>query len=141
MAFHNDIGRLGEDATCNYLQERGYMIVARNWRLGNIEIDIIAENDEYIVFVEVKTRTTTFGEVNPEQYVDEHKRKFMVVAGNGYIKHNKITKLLRFDICGVLWNRATNTMQEIHYFENAFRPRTKCIYSNSFNGQWKWHRR
>lgn len=141
MAFHNEIGRLGEDATCNYLQERGYKIVARNWRLGNIEIDIIAENDEYIVFVEVKTRTTTFGEVNPEQYVDEHKKKFMVVAGNGYIKHNKITKLLRFDISGVLWNRTTKSLQEIHYFEDAFRPKLRSIHSNSFHGQWKWHRR
>ena len=43
MALHNEIGHLGEDATCEYLKKNGYKIVERNWRLGNIEIDVIAE--------------------------------------------------------------------------------------------------
>lgn len=141
MAFHNDIGHFGEEATCRYLQDRGYKIVERNWRLGYIEIDIIAENDEYVAFVEVKTRTTRFADVNPEQYVDEHKKKFMTVAGNGYMKHNQITKLLRFDISGVLWNKDTNQVEEIRYYENAFRPKVRDIHNGTFNGQWKWHRR
>ena len=44
MALHNEIGHLGEDATCEYLKKNGYKIVERNWRLGNIEIDVIAED-------------------------------------------------------------------------------------------------
>ena len=55
MALHNEIGHLGEDATCEYLKKNGYKIVERNWRLGNIEIDVIAEDRRNIVFVEVKT--------------------------------------------------------------------------------------
>ena len=141
MALHNLIGHLGEDATCEYLIQHGYKIVERNWRLGNIEIDVIAENDTDIVFVEVKTRTTTFGEVNPEQYVDEHKRKFMTVAGNAYVKHNRINKNLRFDISGILWDKAKNEVADIHYYEDAFRPKLRTIHAGSFNGQWRWHRR
>lgn len=141
MALHNDIGHMGEDATCEYLTKHGYKIRERNWRLGNIEIDIIAENKQHIVFVEVKTRTTTFGEVNPEQYVDEHKRRFMTVAGNAYVKHHNIDKNLRFDISGILWDRATNRIADIHYFEDAFHPQMRSVYPSSLNGEWKWHRR
>lgn len=141
MALHNEIGHLGEDATCEYLAQHGYTIMERNWRLGNIEIDVIAQNKQYVVFVEVKTRTTTFAGVNPEQYVDEHKRRFMTVAGNAYVKHNKIDKLLRFDICGILWNKATNSVAEVHYYEDAFSPKLRSVKSGSFNGLWRWHRR
>ena len=141
MALHNDIGHLGEDATCEYLTKHGYKIRERNWRLGNIEIDIIAENKKNIVFVEVKTRTTTFGDVNPEQYVDDQKRRFMTVAGNAYVKHNNLDKPLRFDISGILWDRATNSVAGIHYFEDAFHPQMRSVYPSSLNGQWKWHRR
>jgi len=141
MALHNEIGHKGEDATCEYLTEHGYKIVERNWRLGNIEIDIIAENKQYIVFVEVKTRTTTFADVNPEQYVDEHKRRFMGVAGNAFVKHNQITKKLRFDIAGVLWNKTTDSIEQIRYYEDAFHPKLQTTHTGSYNGQWKWHRR
>lgn len=141
MALHNEIGHLGEDAACEYLSKRGYRIVERNWRLGNIEIDIIAENADYIVFVEVKTRTTTFADINPEEFVDEHKRRFMTVAGNGYIKHTKSNKNLRFDICGIIWNKLTNQPESIHYFEDAFHPKLRTYNASSHNGQWRWKRR
>lgn len=141
MALHNEIGHLGEDATCEYLTKKGYKIVERNWRLGNIEIDIIAENKTDIVFVEVKTRTTTFGEVNPEEYVDEHKRRFMTVAGNAYVKRHHSSKNLRFDISGIVWNKQTNRPEEIHYFEDAFSPKLRSVNSSSYNGQWQWKRR
>ena len=141
MALHNEIGRLGEDATCEYLCNHGYNIVERNWRLGNIEIDIIAENNDYIAFVEVKTRTTLYADTTPEQYVDAHKQRFMTVAGNAYIKHHKISKQLRFDICGILWNKSTNSPDTIHYYENAFVPKLKTVNASSYNGQWRWHRR
>lgn len=141
MALHNEIGHLGEDATCEYLIRRGYKIVARNYRLGNIEIDVIAENETDIVFVEVKTRTTTFGDVNPEQYVDAHKRRFMAVAGNAYIKHNRIDKNLRFDIAGILWNKQTGSVADIHYYENAFSPKLRTVKPSSYSGEWRWHRR
>ncbi len=141
MAQHNITGHLGEEATCTYLEQHGYKIVERNWRMGNIEIDIIAENKTDLVFVEVKTRTAAYADVNPEEYVDEHKRRFMTVAGNAYMKHHCIVKNLRFDISGILWNKQTNSVEEIHYYEDAFRPKLRTATANSHNGQWKWHRR
>lgn len=51
------MGKEGEERVAEYLKSLGYIIVKRNWRDRYGEIDIIAENDEYIVFVEVKTRT------------------------------------------------------------------------------------
>lgn len=141
MAQHNIIGHLGEDATCKYLEQHGYRIVERNWRLGNIEIDIIAENKTDLVLVEVKTRTTTFAHVNPEEYVDEQKKRFMTIAGNAYMKHKHIEKNLRYDISGILWNKRTNTVDDIHYYQDAFRPYLRTTTPSSHNGQWKWHRR
>ena len=129
MALHNEIGHLGEDATCEYLKKNGYKIVERNWRLGNIEIDVIAEDRRNIVFVEVKTRTTTFADASPEEYVDEHKRRFMTIAGNAYVKRNNISK------------KQTNQADEIHYYEDAFTPKLRSVNAGSYSGEWKWHRR
>lgn len=52
-----ELGRIGEDKVAKYLKNHGYIILKRNWRDRYGEIDIIAENDENIVFVEVKTRS------------------------------------------------------------------------------------
>ena len=52
----SEIGKLGEDFVCRYLSERGYNIISRNYRIKGGEIDIIAENGDYIAFVEVKSR-------------------------------------------------------------------------------------
>ena len=49
-------GFAGEDMAAKLLQEKGYKILARNWRCGHLEVDIIAETDDYLVIVEVKTR-------------------------------------------------------------------------------------
>ena len=57
MAIHNDLGRRGEEAAVEYLREKGYSILARNWRNVHKELDIIAQEDDELVIVEVKTRS------------------------------------------------------------------------------------
>lgn len=141
MAEHNDVGRIGEDLAAKELRKRGFSIRERNYRLGNIEIDIIAENKTTLVFVEVKTRTTTFANVQPEEFVDERKKRFMIVAGNGYIRYNQIDKQLRYDIIGILIDRQSHELKELHYFENAFTPKLRTRNTHSFSSEWKWHRR
>ena len=141
MAEHNDVGRIGEDLAAKELRKRGFSIRERNYRLGNIEIDIIAENKTTLVFVEVKTRTTTFANVQPEEFVDDRKKRFMIVAGNGYIRHNHIEKQLRYDIIGILLDRQCHEIKELHYFENAFAPKLRTRNALSFSSEWRWHRK
>ena len=52
----SEIGKLGEESVCAYLKKQGYKIAARNYRIKGGEIDIVAENGDYIAFVEVKAR-------------------------------------------------------------------------------------
>ena len=56
MAKHNDLGKMGEDLAVQYLTDKGYEILERNWRNKHKEIDIIAKDGETLVIVEVKTR-------------------------------------------------------------------------------------
>ena len=54
-------GTCGEELAVKLLQQKDYNILERNWRCGHLEVDIIAENDDYLVIVEVKTRKTASG--------------------------------------------------------------------------------
>ena len=58
MAQHNVLGQNGELAAVDYLESKGHHILERNWRLHGYEIDIITTHEGYIVFVEVKTRSS-----------------------------------------------------------------------------------
>ncbi len=105
MAAHNDLGKWGEERAADYLQRKGYRIVARNWKSGHRDIDIIAmDGDEYdgtVVFVEVKTRRNrVFAE--PEEAVDWHKRRSLQGAINHYVKYYHIDHAVRFDVVTVV---------------------------------------
>jgi len=77
MAEHNEIGKYGENIAFDYLLKNGYKIKERNWRFGKGEIDVIAEENNTIVIVEVKTRSSEyFGD--PEESVSRKKQKKIV---------------------------------------------------------------
>jgi len=59
MTYRHDVGDWGEDTACNYLTKLGYLIVERNYYTRYGEIDIIARKDDQLIFIEVKTRTST----------------------------------------------------------------------------------
>ena len=118
MAEHNELGKQGEDAVAVYLVENGYKILHRNWRFGSDELDIVAETDKYIVFVEVKTRTNTvFG--TPEEAVNRKKQNFLIRASNAYLDKNNCTKEARFDIISVI---LPSQPLLINHIEDAFYP-------------------
>lgn len=103
MAQHNELGKQGEEAATQLLRAKKYRIRERNWSFRGYEVDIIAENNTYIIFVEVKSRTSLqWG--NPEDFVDERRMRRMVKAANCYLIGKKIDKPARFDIVGALWN-------------------------------------
>ena len=142
MAFvTNPIGIIGEAEAARMLEAKGFHIVEHNWRMGHLEIDLIAESKNEIVFAEVKARTTFYGDIRPEEYVDENKKKRMVAAANAYIKFRKIEKNPRFDIIGLVVNPETGEITYRCHWENAFYPQLRTIHTGSYGGGWKWHHR
>lgn len=138
--IHNWIGRIGEEKAAEIMKEKGYSIRDINWKMGHLEMDVIAENRKEIVFVEVKTRTTTFGGKLPEENVDLVKQKRLIAAGNAYIKMFHIDKAPRFDIIGLIVNEE-GEFSYINHLENAFVPHVRTINSNSFTKRWSWKHR
>ncbi|MBO4454093.1 MAG: YraN family protein [Paludibacteraceae bacterium] len=134
----NPIAIIGETEAARMLEKKGFRIAERNWRMGHLEVDLIAENKREIVFAEVKARTSTFGNRMPEENVDEIKRRRMVAAANAYVKYRQIEKNVRFDIIGLLINPETQEITYRCHLENAFYPPTRTISQNSFSGSWRW---
>ena len=142
MAFvTNPIAIIGENEAAKILEAKGFRIIERNWRMGHLEVDLIAESRTEIVFAEVKARTTTFGDRMPEENVDEIKRKRMVAAANAYIKYRKIEKNPRFDIIGILVKPESGEVTYRNHMENAFQPSVKTVTSGSYSGKWRWSHR
>lgn len=94
-------GRVGEDAATYYLQKEGYIIICRNFSCFQGEIDIIAKDGNNLVFVEVKTRTSTrYGEA--KEAVDENKQKHIYKAAEYYLYKNRLEdKFVRIDVIEV----------------------------------------
>lgn len=141
MFVTDPIAILGEEEATRMLEKKKYRILEHNWRMGHLEVDLIAENRKEIVFVEVKARTTTFGDMMPEEYVDEDKKHRMVAAANAYIKYHRIEKNPRFDIIGVVIEPETKEVTYRNHLENAFQPQIRTVGSGSFSGQWRWAHR
>jgi len=141
MFVTDPIGIIGEAEATKMLEKKGFKVIEHNWRMGHLEVDLIAENKQMIVFAEVKARTTTFGDKLPEEYVDENKKRRMIAAANAYSKHTRTEKALRFDIIGILVDAQTNEITYRGHWEDAFTPSNRTISSGSHNGQWKWSHR
>lgn len=101
MAQHNDLGKEGEDIATEFLIRKGYIIRHRNWRSGRKEVDIVAESEGQLVFVEVKTRKNRlFGA--PEEAVNDRKIRRIVSAADTYVKRYEIDLPVRYDIITVV---------------------------------------
>ncbi len=118
MAKHYDLGKKGEEIAASHLVKQGYIIKERNWRFGKDEIDIIAEYDNFLVVVEVKTRSTNYYG-NPEEAVDEQKQHFLTRAANEYVLQKEIDLEVRFDIFSIV---IESGKQAINHIEDAFYP-------------------
>lgn len=118
MAAHNELGKWGEDTAARYLSDKGYVIIARDWRIGHRDIDIIAMHQGWLVIIEVKTRANG-SIVTPEEAVDYRKIQSVCLAANAYVKINRIDAPIRFDIIAVTGNCHN---YEINHIEDAFTP-------------------
>jgi putative endonuclease len=107
-------GVKGENLAAEFLQRKGFEIVARNFRHRRSEIDLIVKRENWIIFVEVKTRSSVaFGE--PEQFVDSKKVRMIFQAAEEYIFSNDWHGHVRFDVVSV----KLGLEPEITHFEDA----------------------
>lgn len=90
------IGRQGEVLAAELLASKGYAIVDNNVRLGDVEIDIIAQFNTRLIIVEVKTRR--FDHEDPDFAIDRHKINRLARAGAAYLKSKKMPLDLQIDV-------------------------------------------
>jgi len=118
MADHNDLGNKGEKLAFNYLVKKGYKILTRNYRFKRNEIDIVAEFENTLIIIEVKTRASRFL-AGPEETVTPAKQKTIIKVANDYIQEHEIDLDTRFDIISIILNeKETN----IEHLIDAFYP-------------------
>ncbi len=118
MAEHNLLGKEGEEKAVEFLKKLGYEIVATNWLEQKFEIDIIAKDDQELVFVEVKTRATDFFGT-PEEAVTPAKQNHLIEGADYYIQKHEIDLEARFDVIAIVLNKQNIT---INHFKSAFYP-------------------
>lgn len=115
----NSSGKIGEEYTAKLLQDKGYEIVETNFHSRFGEIDIIAKDTKYIVFVEVKTREEN-SMVNPLEAVTLSKQKKIIKTALLYLQLHPFQLQPRFDVVGLITCADNHTIKSVNYITNAF---------------------
>ncbi len=126
ISYAKDIGNVGEVAVCHYVSNMGYEVAYRNYAVRGGEIDIIACDNEYILFIEVKTRR--FDYVSSGLQAITKAKKRCIVKTASHFCSNRIVKLQpRFDVAEVIVDGLKNVL-DIQYYPNAFDTSDFGIY-------------
>ena len=125
MAKATAIGKEGEQAACEFLIGKGYTVRDINWRLGHLEIDIVAHEPKanMLHIVEVKTRKN-IEHFDPMEAINRKKINNLVNAANGYIQYYQLPTYVQYDVM-ILVGQSPD--YEIHYIPNAFQPSLRTI--------------
>ncbi len=113
---NNEFGKKGEALAAAYLVSKGYKIVAKNYRFGKAEIDILARNGKLLIVVEVKSRSSKFIK-NIAETVTAKKIKLLRTATNHFVLDKNLDVEVRFDIITIL---KTTHSYDIEHLEDAF---------------------
>lgn len=98
------------------LRQKGYKILERNYRHGKSEIDLIAEGERLMIFIEVKTRSSSsFG--YPEDFVSKSQQQAIIRAANHYVEESGWKGDIRFDIVAIVVKQTTI---QIEHLKDAF---------------------
>ena len=119
MVDRNALGRWGEDIAVAHLEHEGYQVLARNWRCREGELDVVVRQGAAVVFVEVKTRSSSaYGE--PAEAVTPVKaRRIRGLAGKWLTECRPLgVEDLRFDVVAVL--RRHGVPPEVTHLQGAF---------------------
>lgn len=96
------LGRAGEDAAARYLSDRGFTLLARNWRQGRLELDLVCRDRETLVFVEVKSRRSS-AVARPDEALTPRKRRILVRAVRAWLAATgDWSRPCRFDVVTVV---------------------------------------
>jgi len=122
------LGARGEKAAARYLRRRGYKILLKNFRSGKAEVDLVARQKDWLVFVEVKTRETEqFGA--PSEAVDRDKQRNLSKAALDYLRMLGNPRIhFRFDIVEVIIANGSKKPDDIRLIQNAFDLSEPFIY-------------
>lgn len=120
MGKSNVLGAWGEEKAARFLESRGYRILERNFHSRYGEIDIIAENGEFLVFAEVRLRKTShYG--SPEASVDIRKQEKLRRTAEFYLQTHDTEKQPRFDVIALRAKDGMDTRPlPVHHIINAF---------------------
>lgn len=111
-------GKIGEDIAAKFLTRKGYRILERNWRIRSGEIDIVAKDKDTIVFVEVKSRSSTeYG--TGEEAITPHKKEKIINAAKACLQYKGEDQPCRFDVISILFEK-NGKVKEINHIEDAF---------------------
>ena len=118
MAAKDVLGRRGEDLAARYLEQRGLVILSRNWRCRHGEIDLVATDSQRLVVCEVKTRSSTrYGE--PTEAVDARKVARIRLVTNAWLQAHGVRGVpVRFDVLAVVAEPGAPVA--VHHYEAAF---------------------
>jgi len=116
MGKHNEFGKEGEQIALDYLVKKGYKVKYRNYRYLKSEIDIIAQKDDVLAIIEVRSRSTGFIE-NIAETITKKKIGLLVLGADHYVTDNDLDVEVRFDVITILKN---HKVLEIEHLENAF---------------------
>jgi len=127
---HLQTGVWGEELAAAYLREKGYVILERDWHSGHRDIDIIAQKDCTIVFVEVKTRSSS-DFLDPITAVNRQKQYNLLLAINHYLQYKRISSAYRFDVITIV-GTPDSLNPEIQHIEDFH------LSSLSYSGGRRW---
>lgn len=117
MIRNLEIGNKGENVATEFLLQKDYVIVERNWRFKNYEVDIICSKNNKLHFVEVKTRTSNkFG--HPEESINQTKMNALKKAAEQYLLQNEQWTLIQFDVVAITFKK--DIIEEIFFIEDVF---------------------
>ena len=116
MTKHNKLVKDGELTAFMILQKDGYNILQTNWKFQKAEVDVIAQKDGFLIFIEVKTRGSKKF-VNPSDSIYKKKISLYKEAAEGYLEQYSSDLEVRFDVVNIIIGKDET---EIEYITNAF---------------------
>ena len=118
--IRSDTGQRAEQIASDYLRTKGFTIRNLNWRAGHREVDIVAEKNNILHIVEVRSLNSTYFQ-QPYQSINREKQRNLIQAANAYIQRYRLRMEIQIDVISIVFNGDSHT---IEYMPNAIYPKT-----------------